>query len=735
MQKPTKTAPDIEILAPAGSFDILKTAACAGADAVYAGGNRFGARAYAQNFSEEELLDAIDYMHLHGKKLYLTVNTLIKEREFHELYDYLLPFYRQGLDAVIVQDFGAMKFIKEQFPNLGIHASTQMTITHASTAKFLESYGVERVVPARELSLPEIRKISEETNLEIECFVHGALCYCYSGQCLLSSMIGGRSGNRGQCAQPCRLPWKTSSTGRPMDVISLKDLCTIDFIPELIEAGITSFKIEGRMKQPSYVETVVHMYRKYTDMYLNGCKKFRVQKEDKEALLAAYQRRGYTDGYYHHHNGRQMISLERPRPANTAGEIAAAVSASPALQEKINGKLILSPGKHAKLELCTVPVKESGSGDTGISVITEGMIVDTALKQPVSAERLEKQLRKTGNTPFVFDRLDIQLDSNVFLPIQAVNELRRTALEELEQALLASYRREIPKKLELPEKEVSGNDGLTVSVSVETIPQFQAVLENPWIERIYVEDALLLSGGVKNEQKALLLPLVKEAQQKGLAVYFAMARIFRQEAESVYEKEYTFLADTFDGALIRNLESWLFLKSNGFSGGIVSDTSLYQWNRTCQKFWQEEGLLETSAPLELNGQELRDLDTAPMELTVYGHLPVMVTAGCVKKHTGACDKKPGFSSMSDRYQKAFPVKNECLYCYNVLYNTDPVYLTGQAQEIRSLCLRGLRLQFSVESGKETRRILEEYRRVFREGADPKEPETAFTRGHFKRGVK
>ena len=246
---------DVEILAPAGSFECLKAAVCAGADAVYVGGSRFGARAYADNFKEAELLEALDYVHLHGRKLYLTVNTLLKEQEIGDLAGFLLPYYRQGLDGVIVQDFGAGEQIRNCFPDLELHASTQMTVTGAAGAAFLKEHGYVRVVPARELSLKEIRHIKEETGMEVECFVHGALCYCYSGQCLLSSMIGGRSGNRGQCAQPCRLPYSVEG-GKSGDLLSLKDLCTIDLLPELLKAGIDSFKIEGRMKQPDYVYRV-----------------------------------------------------------------------------------------------------------------------------------------------------------------------------------------------------------------------------------------------------------------------------------------------------------------------------------------------------------------------------------------------------------------------------------------------------------------------------------------------
>ena len=231
----------IEILAPAGSYAAFRAALSAGADAVYAGGRRFGARAYAENFTEEEMIQAIQESHIYGRKFYLTVNTLLKECEIKDLYGYLAPLYENGLDAVIVQDMGVLEYVREYFPGMDIHASTQMTITGALGAKFLETQGVSRVVPARELSLGEIREIREKTGMEIECFVHGALCYCYSGQCLLSSMIGGRSGNRGQCAQPCRLPY--TMNGEKKYLLSPKDICTLELIPDMAEAGIDSFKI------------------------------------------------------------------------------------------------------------------------------------------------------------------------------------------------------------------------------------------------------------------------------------------------------------------------------------------------------------------------------------------------------------------------------------------------------------------------------------------------------------
>lgn len=729
MLEANRTKKKIEILAPAGSFDILKTAFAAGADAVYAGGSHFGARAYAANFTEEELLEAIDYTHLHGKKLYLTVNTLIKEQEMEQLYRYLLPYYRQGLDAVIVQDMGAMEYIREQFPGLELHASTQMTVTNAISAKFLEEKHVARVVPARELSLAEVRKIADQTDMDIECFVHGALCYCYSGQCLMSSMIGGRSGNRGQCAQPCRLPWRTE--GRPFaDLLSLKDLCTIEFLPELIAAGINSFKIEGRMKQGDYVESVVRMYRKYTDRFLENAEKesfrYQVAKEDLDLLMRAYRRRGYSDGYYHRHNGRQMLSLKRPETApDPAG--GTAVPERVELQRKITGSFLLSPGENAQLIL--------RCGSAGEEVRVKGDVVQEALKQPMSAERLERQLRKTGGTEFLFEKIDVRIDGDVFLPIQAVNELRRDGLKALREQILTPYRRTQPAKLAAAEvRQEQGQRSPAIQVLADTWAQAEAAAQAPLVSRIYVEDsACILSA------KEGLHPEVgrraASVRQAGKEVYLSLARIYRSDAEDVYSRWLPDLLKHFDGALVRNLETLLLLKKLGFPGSIVSDASAYQWNRRAQQFWREQGVSESVAPAELNMSELRMLDTSRMVLPIYGYFPVMVTAGCIRKNTGGCTRKSGWLDFSDRMQKTFPVKNECLYCYNILYNTSPLFLADKKEEIRAVNPSGVLLAFTVESAERTAWVLDQFHRSFT-AETPEEPWLDdFTRGHFKRGVK
>ena len=347
-----------EILAPAGSIESLKGAICAGADAIYIGGSKFGARAYADNPETDMLLEAIDYVHMKDRRIYLTVNTLLKEKELtNELYDFIEKYYRAGIDAVIVQDVGVLHFLAKYFPELPIHASTQMTLVSADGAKALSEYPVTRLVPARELSLEEIKQIRKNTTLEIEAFVHGALCYCYSGQCLFSSMIGGRSGNRGRCAQPCRMSYSVIEDGRKkaenLYVLSPKDMCTLEQIPELIEAGIDSFKIEGRMKRPEYSAGVTSAYRLMTDLYMEYGKEGFYQylkkhpnmlKEQLNNVADLYNRGGFTKGYYVQYHGKQMMSMKRPNHTGVkVGEVSKVqgIRAGISLEKKINAQDVL----------------------------------------------------------------------------------------------------------------------------------------------------------------------------------------------------------------------------------------------------------------------------------------------------------------------------------------------------------------------------------------------------------
>ena len=800
----------VEILAPAGSMECLKAAITAGADAVYTGGALFGARAYAHNLTEEELLEAIDYVHLHGRRLYLTVNTLIKDREMEkQMYDYLLPYYRQGLDAVIVQDIGLFRFIRKHFPDLPIHASTQMTLTGADGAKFLEKEGAQRIVTSRELSMAEVKKIADETELEIESFVHGALCYCYSGQCLFSSFIGGRSGNRGQCAQPCRLLYRTPEAKRPQYLLSLKDICTLELIPEMIESGIYSFKIEGRMKKPEYAAAVAFQYRKYADLYLKyyeecpaeedpaayAMKKYRVREEDRQMLLDLYNRGGFHTGYYHTQNGREMISLNRP---NHAGVPAVKVLAKKG--RNVTAKALTDLYPQDIIELPMRKGREKADNYTCKDAVRKGMnvqipvfadtpfkrdeiwmrtrnstLIDTlreefvngkikericgtfrlypqetatltvkcrdaeitvagekaqeALSQPMSRERIEKQLRKTGNTEFEFSFLKAEIGEKVFLPMQSLNELRREALETLEKVICEKYRRsgevkdpeEDKTELSMEEEVLSG-----WTASVRTAEQMEVILEEEAIGRIYVDCTMF----PRIWEKDSYVEWITKVHAAGKEIYLVMPYIFRERTRKQYEAAYNRIFGAgWDGILIANYESFAFLKEHGYTGRIMTDYNLYEFNQESRKFWKEKGVFEFTAPVELTERELQDLRVKDGEVIVYGYLPMMISAGCIQKTTRGCLKKSGQTTITDRYRNPFVVKNECDYCYNILYNYVPLYLGDRMEEVYQIGPGRIRLMFTTERQQEVRQILSAYF----EGKEL--PEGTYTRGHWKRGIK
>ncbi|MDD2980380.1 MAG: U32 family peptidase [Hespellia sp.] len=791
----------IEVLAPAGSYESLKAAVAAGADAVYVGGCQFGARAFAENFSQEELLEAIDYVHLHGCRLFLTVNTLLKNEEIQtELYQYLAPFYAQGLDAVIVQDVGVVEFIKRYFPEIDIHISTQMTITNVAGAKLFQKKGVQRIVTSRELQLDEIKEIVDETGLEVESFVHGALCYCYSGQCLFSSLIGGRSGNRGQCAQPCRLPYEVKETKVHGNILSLKDICTLDDIPDLIEHGIYSLKIEGRMKKPEYVAAVTSMYRKYTDLYFEaGRENFHVDENDKRMLMDIYNRGGFDSGYYHKHNGAEMITKKR---SNHAGVPAVRVLGQKgreltvqALTQMNKGDIleldsqkgnytlgqdlnkgdnltIIAPKGHkynkgtilhrirnqklldevqqqyvtrhhqspiaGKLRLCVGEPAVLALSKDGVSCEIHGEIVDMAKNQPMMEERVRRQMQKTGNMEFYFESLSILMEGRVFLPMQQLNELRRTAMLMLSDKICESYRREMQEIESLNTCIQSGIIKKTISevpqihCCVETKEQLQVVSRKKDVVRIYVDTSvssdILKDEWIQSELRAI---------QKEKEIYLAMPRIFRKPAILNYENNYEkFLALPIDGVLLRNYESYEFLAVHHYKKNMVLDHNLYVFNAFAREFWEKEGIREFTAPVELNYHELKQLALAEHGTQiVYGYLPMMVSAQCVKNTTRFCDHTAGLLTIKDRYQKEFYIKNDCNYCYNVIYNCAPLFLADRKSEVESLRNRAVRLDFTLENEVDTEKVLDCYLASFSEGADAGSIGVEFTRGHFNRGIK
>ncbi len=414
-----------ELLSPAGNYETMLAAFAAGADAVYLGGQSFGARAYADNFGEEQVVRAIQYAHLHDKKIYLTVNTLIKEKEYDSLYSFLKPYAEVGLDGVIVQDLAAWSLIGSEFPKVELHGSTQMAVTGVYGAKMLKKMGATRVVPARELSLEEMKKIRTEADIEVEAFIHGAMCYSYSGMCLFSSMLGGRSGNRGRCAQPCRLPYQYKN-GKECYPLSLRDMCSIELLPELIRSGISSFKIEGRMKAPEYAAGVTAIYRKYMDLYLeHPDQHFRVTEEDINDLHHLYLRTGISQGYYYKHNGKEMITLDSPSYNGNDEALLQEIRSNYVTGEDhviVDMFLYLSVGEPAMLTVI--------HGEKAVTVT--GEIVQYAQKRSVTEEEIRSRISKMGNTLFTAGNVEIEMPQDeIFLSVGGINALRRMGLEEL----------------------------------------------------------------------------------------------------------------------------------------------------------------------------------------------------------------------------------------------------------------------------------------------------------------
>lgn len=726
---------DVEILAPAGSWESMAAAINAGADAVYMGGSRFGARAYADNPAEDRFLEAIDYAHLHGCRLYMTVNTLVKEKEMEELGPFLEPYYKRGLDAVIVQDMGVFSYIRKRFWDLPIHASTQMTVTGYHGARILKMLGASRVVTARELSLDEIARIRDEVDIEIESFVHGALCYCYSGQCLLSSLIGGRSGNRGRCAQPCRLPYDVKRDGVFLGkqderyVMSLKDLCTLDILPDIIEAGVFSLKIEGRMKSPRYTAGVVSIYRKYVDRFLeHGRKGYRVDRQDRDMLLELFDRGGFTDGYYKQHNGRDMVAL-REKPSFREGNQALferldAEYVEKKAQEPVNGRVVLTEGELALLEL------ELNSGGKRIQVRVTGETVQTAQNHPLTEEKLLKQLKKTGNTPFIFRNLEAELNGACFLPVQALNELRRYGLEQLAKSILEPYRRELRTaacKQAAAGITTGGKTGMRLHVSLEDAAAFEAATGHPDVASVYLD---AVGFGAESWKEA-----VKAVHSSGKQCALVMPHIFRTEAETYFRKHQKELLEAdFNELVIRSMEEVDFLQEIGSGIPMVFDSGMYIMNHLAMYEMMRIGAARLTLPLELNSRELEELGCLRGELIGYGHLPAMVSAQCVTRTVSGCRKTPEVLRMKDRMGKELPVKNHCRFCYNTIYNPTPLSLLGQEQMAKKLDPAVLRLQFTIEAPQQVKAIINVYADHFLHGKDSPVPFTDFTRGHMKRGI-
>ena len=700
---------DFELLAPAGNLEIFKGVIESGADAVYVGGSMFGARAYANNFTEEELLEAIDFAHLRGVKVYLTVNTLIKNSEFSKLYDYLLVYYKRGLDAVIVQDIGVVKAIHEYFPSMEIHTSTQMTVTGADGVRFLSQFGVTRVVMAREISLAEMKRIHEETGMELEAFVHGALCYSYSGQCLFSSILGGRSGNRGRCAQPCRLPYTVEGKNDEY-ILSLKDMCGIKALDKLHDAGVYSLKIEGRMKQLEYACGVVKYYRSYIDSMKP------VSDADYDRIKALGNRCGFTDRYYFDHNGSDMVTYVKPNFVSNAAE------PSPEKRKlSIEGELVLREGEPGSLT-----VKR---GDVTYKASIEP--VSAALKAPLDKKAAIDRINKTGDTDFEFSHIKAQIGENVFVPNGALNKLRRDAISGLCDKLLKKYYRNDARYADmsgltaLPEHVVKSdaahdeavNDYTTIC-SCMTRAQLDTLISYDCFDVFYLDFDMY-------DRKTLIQQFaddVKCLTKRNKKVYLMLPTIFRADSSDYFvsiAKELDKVS--FEGFVVKNYEE-LYLTENLFTDKkIILDHNMYTFNDVSKSAFFEHGVSGDTVPLELNSKEIMHRNNIGSQMIVYGYYPLMTTANCVHKNTKGCDKKQKLIYLKDRYNKSFAVCNNCKECYNTIYNSLPTMLTKNISKLKEAGIRSFRYSFTIETPKQIKAVM-----------DDKAAE--YTNGHYKRGV-
>lgn len=700
---------DFELLAPAGNLEIFKGVIESGADAVYVGGSMFGARAYANNFTEEELLEAIDFAHLRGVKVYLTVNTLIKNSEFSKLYDYLLVYYKRGLDAVIVQDIGVVKAIHEYFPSMEIHTSTQMTVTGADGVRFLSQFGVTRVVMAREVSLAEMKRIHEETGMELEAFVHGALCYSYSGQCLFSSILGGRSGNRGRCAQPCRLPY-TVEGKKDEYILSLKDMCGIKALDKLHDAGVYSLKIEGRMKQLEYACGVVKYYRSYIDSMKP------VTDADYDRIKALGNRCGFTDRYYFDHNGSDMVTYVKPNFVSNAAE------PSPEKRKlSIEGELVLREGEPGSLT-----VKR---GDVTYKASIEP--VSAALKAPLDKKAAIDRINKTGDTDFEFSHIKAQIGENVFVPNGALNKLRRDAISGLCDKLLKKYYRndarytDMSRLTALPEHVVKSdaahdeaiNDYTTIC-SCMTRAQLDTLIGYECFDVFYLDFDMY-------DRNTLIQRFADDVQsltKRNKKVYLMLPTIFRADSSDYFvsiAKELDKVS--FEGFVVKNYEE-LYLTENLFTDKkIILDHNMYTFNDVSKSAFFEHGVSGDTVPLELNSREIMHRNNIGSQMIVYGYYPLMTTANCVHKNTKGCDKKQKLIYLKDRYNKSFAVCNNCKECYNTIYNSLPTMLTKNISKLKEAGIRSFRYSFTIETPKQIKAVM-----------DDKVAE--YTNGHYKRGV-
>lgn len=834
---------NIELLAPAGDWDAFLAAVENGADAVYLGGKLFNARQLAGNFDSGQLKKALNYAHVRGVNVYLAMNTLLSDDELEQAVDFAEEAYLMGIDGIIVQDLGFAKLLSELFPDLNIHGSTQMTTYNLEGVKVLEGLGFKRVVLARELSLEEIGEITRNTSLEIEVFVHGALCISYSGQCLMSSMIGGRSGNRGRCAQPCRLPYELldGKSGRTASnsnaagyLLSPKDLCSIEMLGEIIYSGVKSLKIEGRMKTPEYVATVVGNYRKYIDAVLgslhNNNKSVTVDPEDMKDLAQIFNRGGFSQGYLKGKAGKDMMCYEKPK--NWGIYLGEAVSCNRAektvrirLEEelsigdgieiwngeeqspgnivteiKINGrngtsakrgdvvdagslvgkifkgnsvyktsdkKLVTGarvtftgkPRKKAFLS-CKMTVKSDAPvvlnvwDDRGNEVtLNSGIFPEAAVNRPLTEDKIREQLNKTGSTPFTFDAVEIELDEHLSLPVSAINDVRRRALEEMEVKRAEKYSRKLSVEIVETKKNIfyfPGNSRKRMDIKFSALiykPDSGIDYSEVGVDRLY----LPFSAFLKEENREVFA----QYRKKGKEIFAWLPSITRGNYDKLIKLNLKTVVETgIDGILAGNhgfipyLREFPQLKA-------AADYSFNLFNSFSLDRIHQLGLSSAALSPELTlGQveTLRDVPGLSREVIVYGRIPLMTTEYCpVGSIEGGCTGKSrccepctrSFYKLKDRKGMEFPILTDRVDCRSIILNSNVLFIPDSLDKLSASGVDMMRLHFFDENQEEMREIAALYRNGIENGKENMEKYgnlikkiqlQGYTKGHFHRGV-
>lgn len=680
----------IEILAPCGSYDSVVAAVRQGADAVYIGALMFSARAYAKNFGQEELKKAVDYCHLHGVKAHMAINTLVSDEELFTALKTAQDAYKMGVDAFIVQDLGLAQLMRESMPQIVLHASTQMGVHTPEAAKFLNNSGFERVVLAREMSLDEIKEIVKSCPAETEVFVHGALCMCMSGQCYLSAVLGGRSGNRGRCAQPCRLPFAVKNgTGHDL---SLKDNCLVSELPRLIDLGVTSAKIEGRMKRPEYVAAAVAACR-------HTCESGVPEQREIERLRAIFSRSGFTDGYFYGKLGKEMFGTRSKDDVISAtdkvlSEIRAEYK-DEAQTNSVNMRLTVVEGSPASL----------AAECKGHTVCVRGEMPQTAIKAALSAEKAVSQLSKTGGTSFKADSVTVEIGDGLTLPVSSINSMRREILAKLEEKLTAVSDKSIID-IEIPSKPLH----------IRKSSAYRASFRNCDIPDCFKQCEIVYVPLFSKTED--LQGLISRGFKVAVEVPRAIFGLEKKVESALLAAKQLGVADVYCG----NIGTAALAVRLGFE--VHGGFGLNVFNSCSVDYYNRMGLADTELSFELTAGQINNIKSdKKIGMVCYGYLPLMITRNCPNKNGSGCKTCGGQSRITDRKGNSFALM--CSSGCTELLNCTPLYLADKQNVFRSVDFMTFR--FTFESPSECEDIFYSY-------IKRQKPTGEFTRGLYFRGV-